>query len=100
MDEIYIRNNAESYGVPIIREASHSLLIDIVKKHNPQQILEIGTAVGYSGIAMLKSGTGKLTTVDHDRKRLEEAKINFADAHLENRVQIIEDDCLVTILYF
>ena len=36
-----IRNNAETYGIPIIRTESHTLLEEIVRTTNPKHILEI-----------------------------------------------------------
>lgn len=97
MEELYIKDSANHRGVPIIREQSHQVLIDIVKKYKPKNILEIGTAVGYSGIAMLSSCDAKLTTIEHNQSLAAEAKQNFIDAGLDDRVNIICDDCLVQI---
>ena len=97
MEEIDIKNSANHRGVPIIREASHQVLIDYIKKYKPKRVLEIGTAVGYSGIAILENGGGMLTTIEHNEKLAIEAKRNFAEAGLGDRVDIICDDCLVEI---
>ena len=93
--EEYIKENANRRGVPIIREESHNKLIEIVKKVNPKSILEIGTAVGYSGIIMLEAcPNAKLTTIELQEDKVKEAKSNFKDAGLENRVTIIHGDCM------
>lgn len=97
MQELYIKDSANHRGVPIIREESHKILIDYISKYQPKNILEIGTAVGYSGMAILKSCKGILTTIEHNEQLVAEAKQNFADAGLSNRVQIIHDDCLVQV---
>lgn len=97
MQESDIKKSANSRGVPIIRDTSHQILIEQIKKANPKQILEIGTAVGYSGIAILENCSGFLTTIDHDLKLVKEAEQNFEDAGLLGRVKIINDDCLVQI---
>ncbi len=97
MQELYIKDSANHRGVPIIREVSHQILIDYIKKYNPKQILEIGTAVGYSGMAILKNCDGFLTTIEHNSQLVQEANQNFSDAGLSNRVSVINDDCLVQI---
>lgn len=93
-----IRNNAENYGVPIIRTESHDFLQKIVLNEKPQNILEIGTAVGYSGIAMLSVyKNSNLTTIEHEPKLVKQAKKNFAKNGFKKQVKIIEGDCLVEI---
>lgn len=93
--EEYIKENANRRGVPIIREESHNQLIEIVKRVNPKNILEIGTAVGYSGILMLEAcPNAKLITIELQEDKVKEAKDNFSLAGLEKRVTIIHGDCL------
>ncbi len=96
--ETELRDSLERRGVPIIREKSHEMLAEIVKRLQPKKILEIGTAVGYSGILMLEaSKDSELITIEHDHAKVVEAKENFSRAGLENRVNIIEDDCSFAI---
>lgn len=45
-----IRNKAEEDGVPIIRRDTEEFLKVILKMTEPHELLEIGTAVGYSSI--------------------------------------------------
>lgn len=97
MEEIDIKSSASHRGVPIIREKSHEILIDYIKKYKPKRVLEIGTAVGYSGIAILENGGGELITIEHNEKLAAEAKQNFAEAGLESRARVIVDDCLVEV---
>jgi len=98
MDQALIKENANRRGVPIIREESHKKLIEIVSKIKPLKILEIGTAVGYSGILMLNaSENSTLITIEHDASKVLEAKQNFVDAGLDSRVKIIHADCLQEI---
>ena len=80
-------------GVPIIRDSSHELLRELVKKYRPKHILEIGTAVGYSGITMLESSEADLVTVEKLEECALEAKTNFKNAGFEDRVQVYLDDC-------
>ena len=93
-----IEKNAKTYGVPIIRTESHKILEDLILKHKPKHILEIGTAVGYSGITMLKSSTADLITIEHNNQLALEAKKNFKSHKLSNRVKILVGDCLVELV--
>jgi len=96
--EELIKIDANRRGVPIIREESHNKLIEIVKKVNPKTILEIGTAVGYSGILMLEAcPNATLITIELKEDKANEAKINFKTAGLEDRVTVINGDCMQEI---
>ena len=46
---------ASKNNIPIIEKSSSEILIKTVKEKNPKNILEIGTAIGYSGSLMLKN---------------------------------------------
>lgn len=95
MDEGYIREMASRRGLPIIREKSHEILKEIIKKVNPKRILEIGTAVGYSGILMLDTiKDATLLTIEHDDYKVTEAIKNFNEFGMENRAEVINDDCV------
>ena len=94
LEEI-IRENADRYGIPIIRENSHKKLENIVKELKPNQILEIGTAVGYSAISMLKaSNASNIQTIEHDHDKVLIANENLKKAGLDSRALIKEGDCL------
>lgn len=97
MQELYIKDNAHHRGVPIIREQSHNILVDYIKEYNPQTILEIGTAVGYSAIEILKNCNGKIISIEHQPALVEEAMQNLKDVNLLDRATLICDDCLVQI---
>ena len=93
-----IKTNAKDYGIPIIRSKSNEYLENLVKKEQPKRILEIGTAVGYSGITMLKaSPEATLVTIEHNPDVTKQANKNFAKQGLKNRVNIIYCDCLVEL---
>lgn len=82
-----------AFGVPVLRDASHKKLEELVKKYNPKEILEIGTAIGYSGITMLENCDGNLTTIELMEGSHARAKENFVNAGFENRVNAILGDC-------
>ncbi len=92
--EDYIKELASRRGVPIIREESHLKLIKLTKKINPLTILEIGTAVGYSGILMLEAcPQATLITIEHDLDKVLEARKNFEEAGLAKRATVVHADC-------
>ena len=96
--EEFIKLIANRRGVPIIREESHNKLIEIVKRVNPKTILEIGTAVGYSGILMLEAcPDANLITIELQEDKVIEARQNFKDKGLKDRVTIIHGDCMQEI---
>lgn len=88
---------AKQYAVPIVRTKSHSILENLIKKNNPKCILEIGTAIGYSGIIMLKSSSAKLVTIEHNKNYVKLAKGNFKKFKVNKRVKILFGDCHVKI---
>lgn len=97
MQSNQIYNKAKTYGVPVIRTESHKILEEVVFKSNPNHILEIGTAVGYSGILMLQNSTADLITIEHNKKLRKQAIKNFKSNGFKNRVNSIYGDCLVEI---
>lgn len=90
-----IREKAKDYGVPIIRTKSQEILKEKVIELKPKHILEIGMAVGFSGIVMLENSDADLYTMEHNKDYIIEAKKNFKSKKLDGRVKIYEGDCLV-----
>lgn len=90
-------NEIYEYGlqnkVPIIKDDTREFLCNFVKNHKPKNILEIGTAIGYSGAVLLSSNEfSTLTTIEKDEERFKLARQNFQDLGLENRVNVINGD--------
>lgn len=97
MDYQLFLDYAKKYAVPIMRENTSKMIADFVKNENPQNILEIGTAIGYSGTVMLENSNAKLITIEHNKTYIKQAKKNLRKHKLLNRVKIIEGDCLVVL---
>ncbi len=79
-------------GYPIIREKGAQVLVDLVKQNKPKKILEIGTAIGYSGSLMLTNCEGSLVTLELNAQSAEIARQNFAQLGLSDRVEVIVGD--------
>ena len=87
-----VRGYARENYIPIIRDKSAEFMFNYVKNNNIKNILEIGTAIGYSGSILLSSCSGKLITVDKNPKSIEIAKETFKKINLLDRVEIYCDD--------
>ncbi|MGL4392569.1 MAG: O-methyltransferase [Fusobacteriaceae bacterium] len=71
---------AEQNNIPIVSKEVAEYLKFLVRQNSFKNILEIGTAIGYSGIIMLsesKSSDKKLTTIEIDQERFALAEKNF-----------------------
>lgn len=81
--------------IPVVREKTAELLCDLIQKHKPKQILEIGTAIGYSGTLMLLSSlNSKLTTLDTNLTLCQKAEQTFTNYGVNDRVTILNVDAL------
>ena len=85
---------AHENNVPIVTKEVAEYLKFIVKTHKVKNILEVGTAIGYSGILMAKEivgQDGKLYTIEIDEKRYNQAQENIKKSGLSNIVSIKGD---------
>lgn len=89
-----IEKYAKENFIPIIRPKSRQILMDEVKKASPSKILEIGSAIGYSGLCMLFASSASLVTIEKDEERAAMARQNFERYNVAERVQLINDDAL------
>jgi caffeoyl-CoA O-methyltransferase len=90
---------AQENFIPIIRDDSSRYLFNFVRKNDFKKILEIGTAIGYSGSIMLTASNCKLYTVDINEKSLSVAKNTFQKLGLIDRVNVFLDDAKNVIEY-
>ena len=92
-----IANRAREGYIPIIRDNTAQALINVCREKSPKKILEIGTAIGYSGLLMLQNCQAFLYTIEKDEQRLAEAEKNFKLFGQEARVKLILDDALIAL---
>ncbi len=83
--------------VPIIREKSARFLYDFVKNSGCKNVLEIGTAIGFSGSIIIGAGAQRLTTIDINSDYLQIAKKTFAKMGFDDCVEIINGDAFVVL---
>ena len=92
-----IREYARDNKVPIMNQEGIDFLTTFIIKHQIKNVLEIGTAIGYSAIMMsLCSPTLKVTTIERDEERYLEAIKNIKKLNLEDRITLIFNDALKT----
>jgi caffeoyl-CoA O-methyltransferase len=93
-----MEDEAERENIPIIEAHEGMLLYLLVKIARAKRILELGAAIGYSGIWLLR-GTegGTLTTFELDHKRVERARANFAEAGLGKQALVLEQDAIAGV---
>ncbi len=94
----HICNFARNNNIPVILDDSAKLLIKTVAELKPIEILEIGTAIGYSGTIMLDIvKNSKLTTIEKNKESYLKAVENFKNNSLISRVNCILGDAKVEI---
>ena len=89
-----IEKEAVEHSVPIIRRETASLLRTVVAALKPSQILENGTAVGYSALLLCQAMPAHchITTIEKYGKRIPAARENFRKAGEEGRITLLEGD--------
>lgn len=81
-------------NIPIIRKSTQNIIKFLIKANRPGNILEVGTAVGFSSILMAETaGSGtRITTIEKYEKRIPLAKENFEKSGMSRRIEFIEGD--------
>lgn len=82
--------------VPIIRKEMQSLLKTLLVMNKPKQILEVGTAIGFSALLMSEymPQDGHITTIEKYEKRIPLAKENFAKNQKTSCITLLEGDAI------
>ena len=85
---------AKKTNVPIIRTEMQSLLKFLLAMKEPKEILEVGTAIGFSALLMSEYGPKDchITTIEKYEKRIPLAKENFKKAGKEDAITLLEGD--------
>ena len=83
-------------NVPIIRPQMQSFLKLLLAIKQPKQILEVGTAIGFSALLMSEYGPEncRITTIEKYEKRIPLAKENFKRAGKEDQIVLLEGDAV------
>lgn len=89
-----LRTYAEKEHIYIVKPDVERFLRTLLSIHKPKQILEVGTAIGYSALFMLESAgeDSFVTTIERDENVLLMAKENAAKREKEDRIRFIYGD--------
>ncbi len=91
-------NELEAYAketyVPVIKRPTQNLLRFLLQMRQPEAILEVGTAIGFSALLMAEYGSKNcsITTIEKYEKRIPIAKENFKRAGRERQITLLEGD--------
>ncbi len=90
-----MKTYAKDNNVPIMTDGGMHYLLRYIKQNKIKNILEVGTAIGYSAIMMCGVADDiKVTTIERDEKRYLEAIKNIKKTQLEDRIHLIYNDAL------
>lgn len=95
-DEFFqdLEEYAKENRVPIIDKIGIRFLIQILKIKKAKNILEIGTAIGYTSIKLAESIGCYVTTIERDDKMHSLAKENIKKRNLNEKITLIHGDAL------
>lgn len=89
-----LKLKAQSLKVPILSDDGLLFLVETLQKYNVQSVLEIGSAVGYSAIAMATHTGAQVTTIEREVDLHALAVKNVASFGLEHQITLILGDAL------
>ena len=89
-----LERKALSEDVPIIRSGTRDMLRFLLRERKPKEVLEIGTAVGFSAILMAEYDPVEceIITIENYEKRIPIARENFIRAEKEEQITLLEGD--------
>ena len=85
-----LKENALKRHIPIIMDDTLEKIKEVLKEENPNRILEIGTAVGYSALCFARySENAIIDTIEIDEERYNEAVQNIEKIGFKDRINLI-----------
>ncbi|MDQ0269550.1 O-methyltransferase [Cytobacillus purgationiresistens] len=86
---------AKEHKVPIMEIEGIEAMLQLLRIQQPQSILEVGTAIGYSALRMAYALPDiRIVTIERDAERYEEAEKFIARSGKEEHIAIIKGDAL------
>ncbi|SDN45429.1 O-methyltransferase [Alkalicoccus daliensis] len=93
--EAEMEEYAKENHIPIMDAEGLHTMLTIMGIAQPKNILEVGTAIGYSAIRMLHAAPeAVITSIERDEERSQLAEENIKKAGLEDRFHLIKGDAL------
>ena len=86
---------ASEHNVPIIEKESIAFIMKYIKAHNIKNVLEIGSAIGYSAILMASATQDvTVTTIERDNARYMECLKNVKKCGFDKKINVVFQDAL------
>ena len=90
-----LENFARKENIPIIPHETVAYFRFLMEIIQPKNILEIGTAIGFSALLMAQhSPNAKITTIDRNPEMIGFAKENFAKYDSRKQITLLEGDAV------
>lgn len=89
-----MRHYARINGVPIIKDEGLVFLKNIIALKRPKNILEIGSAIGYSAIEMSLVSNSNVYTIERNDLMFDIATKNVNELGLNDKIKIYHNDAL------
>ncbi len=90
-----LKSKALEENIPIMMDDTINYIKKLIEMYKITDILEIGTAVGFSAINFaLVSKDVKLVSIERDQNRFIEAVKNVKDFDLSNQIELVLNDAL------
>lgn len=92
---VEMEDYAQEKNVPIIEKKSIAFIMKYIKDNNVKNILEIGSAIGYSAILMASASEDAfVTTIERDEERYMECLKNVKKCGLDKKINVVFQDAL------
>lgn len=91
-----IKAKALEDHIPIIMDDTLEYILNLYKRKKIDNVLEIGTAVGYSAICFseILNENGFIDTIERDEERIIQAKDNIKKVGVQDKINIISGDAV------
>ncbi len=90
-----LESEAKTDRVPIMDRAGMNFVAQLVRLTCPKQILEVGTAIGYSALRMqAASSNSYIITIEKDEQRYLQAVKNIKSLNKQQQINVIQGDAL------
>ncbi len=90
-----MENYAQENNVPIVEKKTIAFIMKYIKEHNVKNVLEIGSAIGYSAILMASSKEDVMvTTIERDETRYMECLKNVKKCEMDKKINVVFQDAL------
>lgn len=93
-----LRSYAEDNQVPIVDKLTLDMIKQLIRINHTKNILEIGTAIGYSSMQFASvSNDINVTTIERNEEMIALAKYHYQKYDYNNQIRLIEGNALETL---